>query len=177
MFVWTGILLEDQLNELKDKARKIEGDLKFPLSCHELPSHISLKISFFVEDDKFDKVVEELTNLYHHLLPFTVECDGIQKEGQIVWLRMKENVLLKCAQISVNSLLERRFNVPLHPYDCDFKFHSTLFMDNDKERIDSAYELIKDQTFPKNLSVNKFIIGKSNTGELGTFSIHKQITI
>ena len=141
-----------------DKARKIEGDLKFPLSCHELPSHISLKISFFVEDDKFDKVVEELTNLYHHLLPFTVECDGIQKEGQIVWLRIKENVLLKCAQISVNSLLERHFNVPLHPYDCDFKFHSTLFMDNDKERIDSAYELIKDLTFPKTLSVNKFII-------------------
>ena len=54
MFVWTGILLDNQLEELKNDAIKIEKELGLKLSCHELPSHISLKISFFIEDEKFD---------------------------------------------------------------------------------------------------------------------------
>ncbi len=177
MFVWTGILLYNQLNELKNRAIQIEKELDFKLSCHNLPSHISLKISFFIEDDKFDEVVEDLTNFYHHLLPFTVECEGIEKEDEVVWLRMKENVLLKCAQLSLNSLLERHFNIPLHPYDCDFKFHSTLFMSDEKQKIATAYELIKEQPFPEKLTVNRFVIGKSENGMIGSYSIHNEITI
>lgn len=177
MFVWTGILLDNQLCELKNKAMQIENELDFKPSCHTLPSHISLKISFFIDDDKFDKVVEDITDFYHHLLPFTVECEGIEKEDEIVWLRIKENVLLKCAWLSLNSLLERHFNIPLHPYDCDFKFHSTLFMGKEEQKTTTAYELIKNHPFPEKLTVNRFVIGISEKGMIGSYSIHKEIAI
>ena len=65
MFVWTGILLDNQLCELKNKAMQIENELDFKPSCHTLPSHISLKISFFIDDDKLDELVEDLISIIH----------------------------------------------------------------------------------------------------------------
>ena len=177
MFIWTAILLDEQLAELKNKARKIEEELNLKPSCHELPSHISLKISFEVADEKLDDIINRIDDFYHHLIPFEVECDCIEKEGEIVWLKMKQSHLLKCVQISLNELLLREFNVPLHPYDCDFKFHSTLFLNSDEEKIIQAFDLIKNETYPKTLKASKFVIGISQTGELGSYSVHKEICI
>jgi hypothetical protein len=90
---------------------------------------------------------------------------------------MKPNELLTCMQYSLNHLLLREFNIPLHPYDSDFKFHSTLFLNCDKQKIEKAYQFIKNEEFPKNLKASKFVIGTSNTGEIGTYSVHKEICI
>ena len=177
MFIWTAILLDKQLEKLKNKARKIENELNLKPSCHELPSHISLKISFEVADEKFDDVANRITEFYHHLIPFEIECDCIGKEGEIVWLKMRQNELLTCVQYSLNQLLLREFDIPLHAYDCDFKFHSTLFLNDDEQKINKAFALIKNEDFPQKLKASKFVIGISKTGELGSYSVHKEICI
>lgn len=59
----------------------------------------------------------------------------------------------------------------------DYKFHSTLFMDNDTEMIDKAYDLIRNEDLPSKLIANKFVIGTSESGKLGTYSVNKSVIV
>ena len=90
---------------------------------------------------------------------------------------MKKNNILDNIHIDLNSMLLEKYNIGLHEYDLDFLFHTTLFMDNDEEKIKKAYERIKDITIPKAMLINKYIIGISETGEPGTYTVIKEIEV
>ena len=64
---------------------------------------------------------------------------------------------------------------PRHEYDLDFMFHTTLFMDDDTEKVAKAYEKVKDISVPDKLVASRFVIGTSESGDLGTYKIHKTI--
>ena len=65
--------------------------------------------------------------------------------------------------------------IPLHEYDLDFIVHTTLFMDDDKEKINIARQLLGDLNLPETLVANTFVIGTSETGENGTYRVFKTI--
>ncbi len=48
-------------------------------------------------------------------------------------------------------------------------------MDNNPNKIKEAYSLIKEEKLPKSIIANQFIIGVSETGELGSYKIYKRI--
>ena len=54
MYIWIGINVSDQLLTVGEKARQIENEIGFVNSNFTLPLHVSLKISFPVEDALFD---------------------------------------------------------------------------------------------------------------------------
>ena len=177
MYIWLGINVDDQLCDLRSKAIDIEHKLGMKNSCYTLPMHISLKISFPVSDELFDSVVADVEEVYYSHQSFDVEVNGVENENVIVWIRMKENEKLNAIHDELNELLLKKYGVPLHEYDMDYKFHTTLFMDNDPDKLNAAYDKVKNEPVPGKLRVNSFVTGISQSGALGTYSVYKEIKI
>ena len=89
MYIWTGIIVEGQLDEVKAEAIKAEEKLNLP-PLFGFPMHVSVKISFFVPNDKTNEVVDFLSEYFSSLKPFSVPVKAIELEDTIVWVRMKE---------------------------------------------------------------------------------------
>ncbi len=171
MYIWLGIDLDNQLGSLKTKAQKIEKDLNFKIQNHTLPYHISLKISFYVEDSILNSVIDDCIAIYKDAPSFTLNTGDIENEHIIVWLRMKESEELNIIHDRLNDMLLSKYSVPLHEYDLDYKFHTTLFMGEDEGKIDRAYELLKNEIPPQKLYIKNFCIGISENGDFGTFEL------
>lgn len=177
MYVWTAINIDNQLQEIKALAQKIEKEIGFESSALTLPSHVSLKISFSVNDADYPHVIETLLDYYKTVKPFWIDVECIEIENNIVWIRMNENSMLNQIHKDLDRILFEKHDIVPHPFDLDFKFHSTLFLDSKKEKIEMAYNRIKDAKFPLSLCADKFIIGKSPSGKIGTYHVTHTIDL
>ena len=176
MFIWVGIDVDSQLNEIKEGTKTVENELNFKHSNFTLPLHISLKISFEVEENIFQNVIEDILEVYSQTKPFEIRTKAISCENNISWIRMEDNQMLLDLSKNINSLMLTKYNIPLHEYDTDYKFHTTLFMDDDCEKVKQAYMKIQHMKIPKHLMAERFLIGVSASGRLGTYSVYKAIT-
>ena len=177
MYVWTAINVDGQLDEVKEKARCIEKEIGFENSAFDLPSHISLKISFFVDNTIESCVIQSLLDYFQTIKPFSVEVKGIEVEDTIVWIRIEENDILHKIHSNLDEILLEKHGITPHRFDLDFKFHSTLFLDSDKEKIISAYNQVKDAEIPSSLRANQLIIGASPSGEIGTYNVIRTVAL
>lgn len=176
MFVWVGISLEDTMkSETKDVIDfSNKNNILTPLE--NLPIHVSLRISFEIEENIFESVEKELINYFSKLKPFKICFENIEKLNNIVWLRCEKTKDLMNAHNDLCSMLKDKFNIPLHEFDNDFIYHSTLFMD-DPCKIDLLFEKITQLKFTKNIISNKILIGVSENGNANTYKIYKTIEI
>ncbi len=177
MFVWVGIDVDSQYDEIKRVAKEVDKRLNFAHSCFTLPMHVSLKISFHIDDDKINSIFDTIKNIYSSTTPFEFEVSGIECHENICWIRMAESQALNNLCKAVNERLLSEYSVPLHEYDLDFKFHTTLFMDDDSAKVRAGYDRIKDVPLPKTLVANRFVIGTSETGDLGTYKVVERIDV
>ena len=175
MYIWLGINVDEQLCEVRDRAYEVNKRLEFENFCYTLPFHISLKMSFYVDDGKFDEVVADIESYYATIEPFEIDIKGIENEQVIVWVRMRESERLNKIHDNLNELLLSKYGVGLHEYDADYKFHTTLFMDGNTDKINDAFELVKNASLPQKLVADRFLIGRSQSGRLGTYSVYKEI--
>ena len=173
MYIWTGIIVEGQLDEVKAEAIKAEKKLNLP-PLFGFPMHVSVKISFFVPNDKTNEVVDFLTEYFSSLKPFAIPVKAIELEDTIVWVRMKECDELKNIQSDMNSLLGEKFGVPVHEYDTDFKFHSTLCM-ADEGTAKAFYAEVKNAHVPSVLKAKKAGVAISEEWKAFGFKIIKTI--
>lgn len=174
MYLWVGINVDNSLSAVREKAENIEKEVGNDLSCYTLPLHVSLKISFEVNEKDREQVVASILDLYESLEPFDLKVKGIENEGNIVWIRYAENQLISDLKTKMNAMLTERFGIGLHEYDYDFIFHTTLFMGDEKKNA-LAFEKIKDIPLPKKVTANCFSVGFSESGELGTFKILREV--
>ncbi|MBO7304951.1 MAG: 2'-5' RNA ligase family protein [Clostridia bacterium] len=177
MYIWIGINVDDQLAGIKTRVKKIENSIGFEHSVFTLPFHVSLKISFSVSDDIAENIISDIINIYKDTAPFSLSVRGIEYEGNICWIRMVENEEIMALSTKLNLFLKEKYGIPLHEYDLDFKFHTTLFMSDDGERVKKAYLSVKDAPLPHVLSVNRFLIGVSESGALGTYKVAHEIAL
>ena len=177
MYIWIGIDVDSQIAKLKKRAMSAERELELTRSCYTLPMHISLKMSFEIDLKYFDVVVADLEQYCSCITPFAVGVRGIEDEGCIIWVRMDENNSLNRIHDGLNEMLSSRWNVGLHEYDTDYKFHTTLFMSGDRDKMRIAYERVADAPLPKEIRVNRFVIAYSETGALGTYTVYKTVTL
>ena len=177
MYIWVGIDVDDQLEDIKCAAYEAEKEIGFQNSNFTLPLHISLKISFPVDDGIYLDVVQVLTEYFKALSPFEIDVKGIENETSIIWIRMSHNEVLNKIHDKLNSMLLDSYGVGLHEYDMDYKFHTTLFMENNDEKIGFAYDKVKNVKIPEKLIANKFVIGISDTGALGTYRVFRTVQV
>ena len=171
MYVWIGIDVDSQLLEIKERVREIENEIRFVNSVFTLPLHISLKISFAIEDNIFESVKNDLLSVFATTESFNIDVSGIEHENNICWIRMQRSAHLDTLHDKLNVILLEKYGVPLHDYDMDYKFHTTLFMDNDFVKVQQAYNELGNASVPSTLIANKFVIGTSESGALGTYKV------
>lgn len=176
MYLWVGINVDSQLENIGKRVREIEEKLGYKNFCYTLPMHISLKISFPVSDEKSELIICDIKEIYKRQKPFEIEVDGVEYHGGIAWVRMKGSSELISLSNELNGMLLNRYSIPLHEYDTDYKFHSTLFMGKDSE-IKEEFSMLGNINIPEKLIVNRFVIGISDSGELGTYSVSEEISI
>lgn len=177
MYVWTGINIDSQVADIKPCVKAIEESIGFDNSIFTLPFHISLKISFKVDDEIYPEVINTILDYYKTLEPFDIEVSGIEIENTIVWIRMKEDLNINRIHDDLDRILMEKYGVPRHEYDLDYKFHTTLFMDSDEAKIAAAYEQIRDAKVPASLRADKLLIGASDSGALGSYKVTHNIEI
>ena len=177
MYIWLGIEVEGQLAAAKERALAVEREMGFGLSCFTLPMHVSLKMSFPMDDARAPEVMEFVKGYYAALSPFLMRVRGPEADGPILWIRMERSAELDRIHDELNEQLLLRYGVGLHEYDTDYKFHTTLFMDGDEARIREAYSRIQDVCLPETLTASRFVIGTSETGALGSYSVCESITV
>lgn len=175
MFVWVGINVEEQLKEVRSAVDGVFEKIEISNVTCQLPLHISLKISFEIENSLFESVLADITRVYEECEPFEIAVKGIEKHENIEWIRMYSNDKIEALATALNGMLLEKYGVPLHEYDLDFIFHTTLFMDDDAQKINAAHSLLGDVYLPERLVANTFVIGNSETGKNGTYRIYKTI--
>ena len=171
MYVWIGIDVDSQLDKIKEKAQKIEQNIGFKNSNFTLPLHVSLKISFFIEDNIFESVKADIINIFDDFNAFDISVKGVELENNICWIRMERNSSLDGLHDRLNSVMLEKHGIPMHEYDMDYKFHTTLFMDDDINKVRNAYSELGEVYVPNKLMANKFVIGTSESGALGTYKV------
>jgi 2'-5' RNA ligase len=175
MFVWVGIDVDSQLKEIKEITKVIENELIFKHSNFTLPLHISLKISFEINDEIFQNVIDDIIKIYTEIPPFEIRTKELSYENNISWILMEENPILIDLSNKINHLMLTKYDVPLHEYDLDYKFHTTLFMDENSEKVKQAYNKIQHIKLPVSLKAERFLIGLSESGKLGTYRVYQSV--
>lgn len=176
MYIWIGIETESQLKTIKEKAQKIENQIGFLHSNFTLPLHISLKMPFKIDED-YTLLIDDLLKRFKDINPFDMQTNGIRFENIICWISIKRNNELDTLHDYINVFLNRKYNIPLHEYDTDYKYHTTLFSDKDESKVFRCYNLIAKEPIPDILKANTILIGVSESGNLGTFKIKHTVKL
>lgn len=176
MFVWIGCKLPwDFEQEIRTRCLELNRGIGLDTAAFSLPQHISLKISF--ETKQPDAVLEELTAWLGEQKPFFVHVQNPEQAGNILWLPFSENSNLKRLHAELDRRLEEKFGVAQHPFDKAFLFHSTLFMDEDAEKIAVMRHLLLDYPMERELQVDTFLLGLSETGKAGSYRVAREIKV
>lgn len=177
MYVWLGIDLDSQLGTLKTHCQQAKSQFGMSIQNADFPMHLSLKISFEVANDLFSQLMRDICDYFSTLHAFDVQVDKLECHPNIAWLLYKPCQQLTDISIHLNDFLLANYNVPLHEYDTDFKYHSTMFMDGSETQISQAFQTVKDLPLPSKIHANTFCVGCSPSGKLNTFSVIKRIVV
>ena len=83
MIVWVGIDMDSQYGLVKEVTKTVETEVGFDHSNFTLPMHVSLKISFNVEERDFQAVEDVITAIYDRTEPFEIAVKGIELHDNI----------------------------------------------------------------------------------------------
>ena len=92
-----------------------------------------------------------------------VTTNKIERNGNIIWISIKENNKLQQIHNKLDLLL-LNYGISKHEFDDNFMFHSTLFIDENEEKIKEMYDVIKDVDVSDNIKVDSIIMGESEDG-------------
>ena len=177
MFIWVAVDLNKQLKTVRNIAINLNKKYGLNDLALLLPQHLSLKISFFVPDEKANLAIEFLQNYLKKQKPFSLTAQGFESQSGIVWLKFNATKTLKKMHNELDALMLENFNVKQHEFDLNFAYHSTLFINLNGEQANAVMHDLKEQPFLKNVNANAFIIGTSHTGKAGTYSVIKTISV
>lgn len=170
MYFWTALYIEDNLEEVRDQSIRIseETGVKCPLKF--LPLHVSLKISFQIERERQEECMSMLKEYFSTIGPFSLDVEGYEHEHGVIWIRFKENQRLMEIHRHLDEMIETFFGVKPNELDAVFIYHCTLFMDEDS-KLDETMPLISKIPLPSKMLAREFLIGASEDGLPGTYSI------
>ena len=177
MFIWVAIDVDEQLMKIKSEAKRIEKLVNFRGSNITLPMHISLKISCEILDEKYDDIVFDIKEILKMVHRFEIGVKRIELHETIAWIRMQGNEQLDKLHASLDRMFLEKYQLPPHKFDLDFKFHTTLFLDDDEMKVKEAFLKIKDIELPNTLVAEKFVIGTSPQGKIGTYKVMEEFRI
>ena len=177
MYIWVAIDVNEQVSKLREVAENYMNEQGLSSTTFTLPFHISLKISFQIQDDKFEDVVSDIREFYKSLKPFEIKTKVIERAGSIVWIAMQYSNELVDIHKKLDEMMFEKYGVVQHDFDKDFQFHTSVLALNNEVDTLKAYDAIKDNDIPKTLRAERFIIGSSVEGIAGTYGVIEEIEL
>ena len=176
MYIWVGCKLpEDFEREIRSLCLEQNKALGLNTAAFSLPQHVSLKISF--QTDRHEEVLDFLEAFLSIQSPFQLHIQSAEQEGNILWLPVAENETLRQLHQQLDTMLEQHFSIPQHEFDKCFLFHSTLFMDENTDKLSQMCQLLEAHPIEQDLQVDTFLLGISETGKAGTYRVVRQIQV
>ena len=176
MYIWVGCKLpEDFECNIRRLCLERNEALGLNTAAFALPQHVSLKISFPAE--RHEEILDYLEDFLSRQAPFSLRIQNAEREGNILWLPVAENETLCRLHQQLDTALEQHFDIPQHPFDKCFIFHSTLFMDEDTGKLAQMRQLLADCPIAQELQVNTFLLGLSENNLPGEYRIVRTITV
>lgn len=174
MYIWIGCKLpEDFSDELRAKCLPLGEALGLDMVSFSLPQHISLKISFEATQDPA-VILDALEAMLKQEKAFSVALGGLEIMGNILWLTFGENDTLQRLHRLLDQRLLNEFGVRQHDFDKAFAFHSTLFF-GQPAALRQALSALRPLKLPRELAVDTFLLGVSESGAAGTYRVVRQI--
>lgn len=176
MYLWIGCKLPENFEkELRAHCLELNEKIGLDTTPFALPQHISLKISFDA-GEQCQQIIQWLETELSTESTFYVNLHSPEQMKHILWLPVADNSQLTTLHEKLDRELERRFGIPQHPFDREFLFHSTLFMDEDTNKLSQMATLLAPMTFPEPLLIDTFLIGLSADGK-SNFRIVREVNI
>ena len=176
MYIWVGCKLPDSFaQEIRSRCLEKNQAIGLDTVAFSLPQHVSLKISF--QSERYEEIVAYLAGFLSVQKPFSLGIQQAEQAGNILWMPVAENEVLRQLHAQLDALLEKRFGIGQHEFDKCFLFHSTLFMDPDTRKIASMQEALAQYPVERELAVDTFLLGLSETGKAGGYRVVRQVKV
>ena len=176
MYIWIGCKLPEEFErEIRSFCLEKNQELGLDPVAFSLPQHISLKISF--ETERAEEILADLPRFFAAQPPFAVQICEVEQNGNILWMTVGENETLRQLHEKLDDHLGNRFGIAQHLFDTCFQFHSTLFIDPDRENLAEMKALLLDFALPRELTVDTILLGASDTGKPGTYAVVRTIDL
>ena len=176
MYIWIGCELPEMFErEIRNICLAKNRDIGLDPVAFSLPQHISLKISF--ETERAEEILADLPRFFAAQPPFAVQICEVEQNGNILWMTVGENIVLEQLHEKLDAFLKSCFGVGQHLFDTCFQFHSTLFIDPDQEKIAEMRIALANLDLPRKLMVERVLLGTSESGKAGTYSVVRRIDL
>jgi len=174
MYVWIGCKLpEDFADGLRQVCTAQNRDLGLDASGFHLPQHISLKITFDA-GQRWQEILDRLEGWLQTKEKFYVNLNSPELVPGVLWLPVTKNAYLTALHRDLDSLLQADFGIGQHPFDKDFRFHTTLFQ-GDGEGMQMMHRRLAELRFSMPLPVDTFLLGVSEDNTRGSYRIVREI--
>ena len=160
MFVWVGCDINPKFIEFREKVKELNAEVNASETAFGFPQHISLKITFEMDDEIAKHCIKDIIELLKSAKPFVAKTEKIELHDGIIWIKMQENEHFKALHDELDQIVIS-YAVKQHEFDKNFIYHSTVVMDEDMEKLEKLFALIKDLPYPDELKINTFIVGHS----------------
>ena len=160
MYVWIGCDISPKFIEFREKVKECNADINASETALNFPQHVSLKITFEMEDEIAKHCIKDIIELLKGAKSFTAKTKEMELHDGIIWIKIEENEQFKTLHDELDQIVIS-YAVKQHEFDKNFIFHSTVIMDEDKEKLEKLYDKVKDIPYPEELKINTFIVGHS----------------
>lgn len=161
MYIWIGCDISPRFVEYREKVKLLSEELGFNQDIFNLPQHVSLKITFEMEEEVAKHCIKDIIELLKQEKPFTAKIVGMERIDGILWLRVEENEQFTHLHNELDEI-GISYAVKPHKFDKEFIYHSTVMMDGDNAKLDALFEKLKDTPYPEELKINTFLVGYSD---------------
>ena len=151
MYIWIACDLSDSLGKVREECLALNKSVGANEVAFSLPQHISLKISFSVDDSLLENAISDIRGYFEATESFSIAGPVLERAGNIVWLRFGEESTLVKMHADFDEMMLTKYGVTQHEFDKSFAFHSTLFIDENKEKLELIYDKISDISLPTSM--------------------------
>jgi len=174
MYIWVGCKLpEDFERRIRSLCLEQNKSLGLNTAAFSLPQHVSLKISF--QSERYKEILDYLEAFLSGQSPFSLHIRSAEQADNILWLPVEENQQLQQLHEQLDAQLEQDFGITQHEFDKCFLFHSTLFIDDDTEKLSQMCRRLEKLPIEQDLQVDTFLLGLSENNKPGEYRIVRQI--